>query len=80
MTHTYILVDASDAILNAILWDGDSAHYQPPEGVRAIRYDGVWRGGWKWDGTRAYDPNPPPPEGPPPDVPHVPSPDGMTVI
>ncbi len=74
---TYLLVDATDNIVSAIVWDGDEKNWQPPAGMRAIRYDGPWRDGWKWDGAKAFDPNPPPPAAEPPAAPSVP---GMTVV
>lgn len=78
MADTYILVDATDTVVNSALWDGDLNNWAPPAGLRAFRYDGVWHDGYKWDGAKAYDPNPPPPE---PEIPaSAPPSEGMTVI
>ena len=76
MTDTYILVDGNDNVVNAILWDGD-ASWQPPTGLRAIQYSGTSRKGWKWDGSKAYDPDPPPQAPLPPEPPQA---GGMTVV
>lgn len=78
MTDTYLLVDEIDTIVNSIVWDGDAANWQPPIGLRAFKFAGAWGNGWKWDGSKAYDPNPPPP--PPPSAPTPKQVDGMTVV
>ncbi len=78
MAETYLLVDANDNVVNAVVWDG-APGWQPSAGLRAVKFDGAWGDGWKWNGIAAYDPNPaPPPESrQPPSAPPVP---GMTVV
>ena len=74
-TGTYLLVDADGVIINAVMWDGDVTNWQPPPGLTAHKCDDpVYQLGWKWDGGKAVDPNPPPsePETPPP----IPAKDG----
>lgn len=69
MADTYFLIDQDNNIVNCILWDGVA--YSPstpqgwlcPAGLTAVKTeDGHWCDGWKWDGQKSYDPNPPPPE------------------
>lgn len=62
---TYLILDADNTIVNSAEWDGQMP-WQPAEGLRAVlAADANWQPGWKWDGTKAYDPNPPPKEEPP---------------
>ena len=62
MSDTYLLIDKNDNIINYIVWDGINRDggWKAPDGLRAVEYTGVWQTGWKWDGTKPYDPNPPP--------------------
>ncbi len=78
MADAYLLVDDAGSIVSAVVWDGDTNNWQPPAGMSAVRYDGPWRGGWRWDGTKAFDPNPPPP--PPEPTTEPPQASGMTVV
>lgn len=56
----YFHVDVNNNIVNSCEWDGVTP-YEPPQGITlALSADGYWRDGWKWNGTAAYDPNPPP--------------------
>lgn len=57
----YLVVDKDNVIQNNIEWDGVS-DYSPGEGLRLVAYDGPAGAGWKWDGAKATDPNPPSPQ------------------
>ncbi len=80
MADVYFLVDADNSIVGSVVWDGNPG-WQPPHWLRAVKAnDGHWCEGWKWDGSRAVDPNPPPPEQPRKEVPSTPSQPGMDVV
>lgn len=49
--NTYLLIE-NGVVVNAIVWDGDSQTWEPPQGVTAVAIpDGssAWIG-WSYDG------------------------------
>lgn len=67
MEDRYAIVDANNAALNFIRWDGVSYFdYGQDKGNYLVKIeDGVLYGfGWIWDGSSFIDPNPEPPEQP----------------
>jgi len=62
---TYIAIDKNNVIKALIEWDGTAA-YTPPAGTTLVVCDVPAGVDWVWDGTKATDPNAPPPLPPEP--------------
>ena len=49
---TYLVIEGGK-VTNAIEWDGETPH-----GINGLVVRGEGNVGWKWDGEKAFDPNP----------------------
>lgn len=57
MAKAHVIVDADGTISNYVLLESASDWHDKTQ--IAHPYDGLWRHGWKWNGTEAVDPDPP---------------------